>query len=106
MRKYTGSFWTPPHVKRARAMWARGISASEIGAALGISQNAVLSRSWREEWPRRVPHPSRGAGKIRARLRRMLADPNSAELAKAASARLRQMERETSTEATGPPCRP
>lgn len=39
--------WDEDRVQKLKTLWDEGLSASLIGARLGISRNAVLGKSWR-----------------------------------------------------------
>jgi GcrA cell cycle regulator len=59
-------FWTDGRTERCRELWAGGSTASEIGAELGCTRNAVLSKVHRSGWagrgasqpPRPKPQPT------------------------------------------------
>lgn len=54
------SIWTHDRVQRLTALWAKGHSASQIGAAIGVSRNAVIGKVHRINLPARAPRkPSR-----------------------------------------------
>lgn len=40
----TASPWTEDRIQRLRALWGKGLSASEIAARLAVSRNAVLGK--------------------------------------------------------------
>jgi GcrA cell cycle regulator len=45
--------WTEDLDDRARRLWAKGSSASEIATEIGLgSRHAVIGRAWRQKWPR------------------------------------------------------
>jgi hypothetical protein len=45
--------WTEDLDDRARRLWAKGFSASEIATEIGLgSRHAVIGRAWRQKWPR------------------------------------------------------
>lgn len=41
------TFWTDESVEKLKALWADGVSATEIGGKLGFSRCAVLGKVWR-----------------------------------------------------------
>jgi GcrA cell cycle regulator len=52
-----GKFWTEERAERCRALWADGWSAGQIGAELGCSRNAVMSKIHRSGWTQRSDVP-------------------------------------------------
>jgi hypothetical protein len=44
MRYLSGSVWTPQRDKRLRQLAAKGLSARQIGARIGVGRNAVIGR--------------------------------------------------------------
>ena len=46
--------WTPDDVKRITELWAEGHSASEIGATMGFTRNAIIGKSHRLQLPPRA----------------------------------------------------
>ena len=46
---YQGSSWTDERVERLKALWAGGLSASQIAAILGgVTRNAVIGKAGAE----------------------------------------------------------
>jgi len=60
---YQGSSWTDERVERLKALWAGGLSASQIAAILGgVTRNAVIGKADRLKLDRRAkpaPKPTR-----------------------------------------------
>ena len=47
-------FWTEERMARCRELWGEGCSAAHIGAQLGCTRNAVLSKIHRSGWSGRT----------------------------------------------------
>lgn len=50
-----GKRWTEEQDRQLKALWVEGLSASQCGARLGISRNAVIGRVHRLDLPARAP---------------------------------------------------
>jgi GcrA cell cycle regulator len=45
--------WNDDNTERLRGFWDEGLTASEIGCRLGLTNNAVIGKVWRLALPRR-----------------------------------------------------
>ncbi|MDC9825658.1 GcrA family cell cycle regulator [Devosia sp. ZB163] len=64
----TGLDWSESRTQQLRELWAAGLSASEIAAAIGMTRNAVIGKASRLELARRRPASNpygKGTGKVR-----------------------------------------
>ena len=58
--------WTAERIEMLKAMWARGLTAEEIGRQIGTSRNAILGKRMR------LGLPGRDSGRSRKRYRPVL----------------------------------
>ena len=70
----------PNRDARLAELWMEGHSTAEIGRRLGVSKNAVVSRTHRIDLPGR-PSPIRRDGVVRPRVRRSNRSPDRPRLA-------------------------
>ena len=52
----TGNVWTDERLEELEKLWAKGLSISQIGEALGVSRNAIAGKAHRMGLPKR-PSP-------------------------------------------------
>ena len=52
----TGNVWTDERLEELKKLWAKGLSISQIGEALGVSRNAIAGKAHRMGLPKR-PSP-------------------------------------------------
>jgi GcrA cell cycle regulator len=52
----TVNVWTDERLEKLKELWAQGLSISQIGAALGVSRNAIAGKAHRVGLPKR-PSP-------------------------------------------------
>ena len=52
----TGNVWTEERLDELKKLWAKGLSISQIGEALGVSRNAIAGKAHRMGLPKR-PSP-------------------------------------------------
>ena len=52
----TGNVWTDERLVELKKLWAKGLSISQIGEALGVSRNAIAGKAHRMGLPKR-PSP-------------------------------------------------
>ena len=52
----TGNVWTDKRLEELEKLWAKGLSISQIGEALGVSRNAIAGKAHRMGLPKR-PSP-------------------------------------------------
>lgn len=50
--------WTPERTAALITLWTHGVSASKIGARLGVTKNAVIGKAFRLQLPKRRPSAS------------------------------------------------
>ena len=52
----TGNVWTDERLEELKKLWAKGLSISQIGEALGVSRNSIAGKAHRMGLPKR-PSP-------------------------------------------------
>ncbi|MDB4852412.1 GcrA family cell cycle regulator [Alphaproteobacteria bacterium] len=52
----TANVWTDERLEELKKLWAKGLSISQIGEALGVSRNAIAGKAHRMGLPKR-PSP-------------------------------------------------
>jgi len=58
--RWLGSDWNEDQIETLKRLWANGLSAAQIGAAMGITRNAVLGKRKRLGLPERLRPPPKG----------------------------------------------
>ena len=59
----TTNVWTEQRLKELGELWAKGLSISQIGEALGVSRNAVAGKAHRIGLPKRPSPINRSSSK-------------------------------------------